>query len=59
MDKPNILITSPMSADYVAKLNADPRVGKAYQLPREAWPLFREMYAGGAGARGHARRSPG
>jgi len=50
VDKPNILITSPMSADYVAKLNADPRVGKAYQLPREAWPLFRDMYAGGAEA---------
>ncbi len=40
MDRPNILITSPMSADYVAKLNADPRVGKAYHLPMEACLFF-------------------
>ncbi|MBI4310894.1 MAG: D-2-hydroxyacid dehydrogenase [Chloroflexi bacterium] len=47
MDKPNILITSPMSRDYVAKLNANPRVGKAQQLPREMWTQFREVYESG------------
>lgn len=47
MAKPVILITSPMGRDYMAKLNADPRIAKAHQLPREQWPLFREVYESG------------
>ncbi|MBI2170894.1 MAG: D-2-hydroxyacid dehydrogenase [Chloroflexi bacterium] len=47
MDKPNILITSPMGREYVAKLNTDPRVGRAQQLPREQWSLFRQVYESG------------
>ncbi|MBI2872885.1 MAG: D-2-hydroxyacid dehydrogenase [Chloroflexi bacterium] len=44
MEKPVILITNPMSPEYVAKLNSDPRVKKAQQLPREMWPLFRDIF---------------
>ncbi len=47
MEKPNILVTGPMSREYVAKLNADPRVAKAQQLPREMWPLFRDVFESG------------
>ena len=47
MDKPNILVTSPMSREYVAKLNANPHVGKAQQLPRELWRPFQELYDSG------------
>lgn len=50
MEKPNVLITCPVSQEYVAKLNADPRVGKVELLPRELWPLFREIFHGGAEA---------
>jgi len=47
LEKPSILVTSPMSREYVAKLNSDPRVRKAQQLPREMWPLFADIYNGG------------
>jgi len=47
VDKPNILITSPMSRDYVAKLNADPRIARVQQLPRELWRPFQELYDSG------------
>tara|TARA_B100001142_G_C14215963_1_gene609557 strand:- start:107 stop:1129 length:1023 start_codon:yes stop_codon:yes gene_type:complete len=42
--KPNILITSPMSSAYVEKLNADPKINQAKQLPRELWSKFAEFY---------------
>ncbi|MDO8750625.1 MAG: D-2-hydroxyacid dehydrogenase [Dehalococcoidia bacterium] len=59
MAKPNILITCPMSREYVAKLNADPRVNKAQQLPRETWPIFAEIYNGGAKAAAGGPRGMG
>ena len=43
MEKPTILIVAPISRGYVSKLNADPRIAKAQQLPQELWLCFNEM----------------
>jgi Phosphoglycerate dehydrogenase and related dehydrogenases len=33
-----------MSSAYVEKLNADPKINQAKQLPRELWSKFAEFY---------------
>ena len=43
MEKPTILIVAPISQEYVANLNADPRIAKAQQLPQELGPVFEDM----------------
>ena len=43
MEKPTILVVAPLSQGYVAKLNADPRIAGAQQLPSELWSLFEGM----------------
>ena len=50
LEKPNILITNPMSRTYVERLNQDPRTQKAQQLPRELWDQFRTIYESGSDA---------